>query len=271
MSYRNDEQRDRLGNATWASDFLLSLGFLSRLPVATGEQEAGSLALAMRAFPLAGAVIGLLAGLVMAVAWAVGLPAPIAALLSVTAGVLLTGALHEDGLADMADGLGGGADTEDALGIMRDSRIGSFGVIALVLALGLKVAALASILAGAGGAAGLAALLAAGAWSRAVLPALMHALPPARSDGLGVLAGIPARSVAVQAGGLAWVIGLLALWPSSILLPLLLLPIASLLGVAITGWLADRRIGGHTGDVVGAAQVVSELLCLIACAWMLGS
>lgn len=272
MSYRNDEERDRPGIAAWVSDFRLSLSFLSRLPVATaGEEKPGGLAAAMRAFPLAGAAIGLIAGLVLAAAFALGLPAPVAALLAVTAGVLLTGALHEDGLADLADGLGGGADAEDALAIMRDSRIGSFGVIALVLVLGLKVVALASILFAAGGWTGLAALVAAGAWSRAILPSLMHALPPARSDGLGLLAGTPTRSVAVQALGLAWAIGLLALWSSSILLGLLGLPIASLLGGTAVGWLADRRIGGHTGDVAGAAQVASETLCLIACAWMLGS
>jgi adenosylcobinamide-GDP ribazoletransferase len=270
MSYRNDGERDRRGIAAWVSDFRLSLSFLSRLPVSEPrEAEPREFAAAMRAFPLAGAAVGLLAGLAFAVALGLGIPPLVAALLAVAAGLLITGALHEDGLADLADGLGGGT-PEEALALMRDSRIGSFGVVALILALALKAAALAAIAAGPGGGwAGFLSLLAAGAWSRAIPPALLHALPPARPDGLALRAGTPSRAVVAQAAVAAWLIGLAALWPVSVLLGLLALPAASLLAGAGIGWLADRRVGGHTGDVLGAAVVAGEALCLIACAWAL--
>jgi len=273
MSYRNGEGRDRPASADWVSDIRVSLGFLTRLPVAFArEPDAGGLASSMRAFPLAGAVVGLLSGFVLAIASGLGCPPPVAALLAVTAGVLATGGLHEDGFADTADGLGGGRTREDALAIMRDSRIGSFGVIALVLALGLKAAALASIVEGFGGVwAGLAALVACAAGSRSVLPALLHALPPARADGLGFGAGSPSRMVAAQAAVVAWLVGLLALWPYSILLGLLGVPLACAMGAAAVGAIADRRIGGHTGDIAGAAQMVSETLSLILCAAVLSA
>src|SRR5204863_1906899 len=112
---------------------------------------------------------------------------------AVTAGIALTGALHEDGLADTADGFGGGRDRDDKLRIMRDSRQGSFGVVALVLSIALRAAALGTI--------GepihvTLALIAAHAASRGVLPVLMHVLTPARPDGLGASAGRPSRTAA---------------------------------------------------------------------------
>ena len=123
-----------------------------------------------------------------AIAAGIGLPDIVAAVLAVGAGALVTGALHEDGLADMADGFGGGNTPERKLAIMRDSRIGAYGVIVLVVVLAAKVGAISDL-----GSTGLvaAALVAAAAASRAAMPAVMLWLEPARTDGLAVDAGRP--------------------------------------------------------------------------------
>lgn len=254
------------GPSAWVRDLRLSLGFLTRLPVAP-PMDAGSMAAAMRVFPLAGALVGLLSGLVIVVTAWLGLPPLAAALAGIGAGLALTGALHEDGLADMADGLGG-RDRDDSLAIMRDSRIGSYGVLALVLIVGLKASALAALLAAGGGRwpAVLAVMVAAGALSRAVLPVLLHALPPARGDGLSVLAGTPSASSASIAAILAWAVSGLSLLPHSLVLGLIGLPLAAATGVLFVGLLASRRLGGQTGDVVGAAQAIAETLCLLLAA-----
>jgi adenosylcobinamide-GDP ribazoletransferase len=182
----------------------------------------------------------------------------------------LTGALHEDGLADVADGFGGGESREVKLAIMRDSRIGSYGVLALFFALVLKVFAIASVVVGTSIWGGLAAIVASAALSRAASAGLLHVLPPARRDGLSFEAGRPGRSTVLQAAGLAVAVSLVFLWPYSLALGLLLLPLAAAAGLAMTAWLADRQIGGQTGDVAGAAQVVSEVLVLLAAAAVLG-
>ena len=254
------------GPSAWVRDLRLSLAFLTRLPVAPPTDATG-MAAAMRVFPLAGALVGLLCGLVIVVAAWLGLPPLAAALVSIGAGLALTGALHEDGLADMADGLGGRT-REDSLAIMRDSRIGSYGVLALVLVVGLKASVLAALLGAGGGSwpAVLAVMVAAGALSRAVLPALLHALPPARGDGLSVLAGTPSTSAASIAAILAWAVSGLSLLPHSPVLGLVGLPLAAAAGVLLVGLLASRRLGGQTGDVAGAAQVASETLCLLLAA-----
>src|SRR5262249_17862382 len=132
------------------------------------------------------------------VALGLGLPPLAAALIAVGAGVLATGALHEDGLADAADGCGGHSIIEK-LAIMRDSRIGSFGVLARLCGVGLRAAAVAAL---AGGWSALGALVAAHAVARGALPAALAALAPARQDGLGASAGRPDHA------GLAWSIGI---------------------------------------------------------------
>lgn len=215
----------------------------------------------MWAFPLVGAVIGAAQGLVLSMLATLGFPALVAAALTVAAIAALTGALHEDGLADTADGFGGGATRRRKLEIMRDSRIGTYGVLALVSMILVKVSALAAIASQSWpqivglGAAGAAA-------SRALMVWLLHAMPPARTDGLASMAGRPTRDVtaaAVTVGlGLAVVLGWLALGPGAGLLAALL---ACLMAVAIK-WLSLRQIGGHTGDVCGATQALSEMLML---------
>lgn len=238
--------------------------FLTRLPLRLrGTVMPEDLAASAPFFPLTGAGLGLVAGLVFAAAAGIGLPPPIAAALAIGALALLTGALHEDGLADVADGLGGGATAGARLAIMRDPRLGSFGVLALVLTLLLRVACLAAL---AEPFLVLAALLAAGALSRAPLPVMMAVLPAARLDGLAATAGRPASGRAVAAVAFAAVLAGLALGPIAGGVALL----AAGAAAGSIGALALRRIGGITGDVLGAAQQVAEVAVLLVAVAMSG-
>ena len=207
--------------------FATAAGVLTRFPIASETAEPGAVAASGWAFPLVGGGIGALCAAIFFAAGLLGLPVGPAALLAVAAGIAATGALHEDGLADTADGFGGGHDRDRKLAIMRDSAQGSYGVVALVLSVGLRAAALAAI--GDPVFAGLA-LIAAHAASRAALPVTMRLLRPARADGLGAAAGRPSRAVVLAA------------------------------------LLAHRQIGGYTGDVLGFFQQIGEIVMLLAAA-----
>ncbi|MCB2055352.1 MAG: adenosylcobinamide-GDP ribazoletransferase [Geminicoccaceae bacterium] len=223
---------------------------LTRLPLGTSPPGA-ELPAAVWAFPVVGAGLGAGAGLAFEAASS---PSPLVAAFAATIFlVLLTGALHEDGLADMADGLGAGGDRARTLEIMRDSRIGTFGTLALILVVGLEVALLAAI------EGAIAALVTAGALSRGCMVRLLAALPPARPDGLGARASTPPRG-AVRAAYATAVLpallfyGLAGLWPI-------------LTAVAVTlvvSRLALRRIGGQTGDVLGGVQRLAHAAVLAA-------
>lgn len=236
----------------------IAAGFvlLSRLPVRASDAALARGAAAAWSWPLVGAVLGGLAGLAALLLLGLGLPAPLAAGVSLGLLAMMTGAMHEDGLADTVDGFWGGWTVQRRLEIMKDSHIGSYGVIALVLSLGLRWMAL-SLLCEAGLA--LPALIAAGALSRAVMPSLMHGLPPARESGLSRSVGRVSFDTAVLAGALGAVLALLALGLAA--LPLIAV-------VALTGWgvagLARAKIGGQTGDVLGAAQQLAEIAALLA-------
>lgn len=237
---------------------LLALQFMTRLP-APGwvGHGADGLDRAARYFPLAGVLVGGAGAAVLAAA-RIGLPPLVASGLAVAAMVALTGALHEDGLADTADGLGGGWTRDDALRIMKDSRIGAYGAAALALALGLRVAALAELPA--------LALVASGAASRFASVCVMAALPYAREG----QAEARAAPVAAGPGGLA-VAALLGL-PPLLLLGWRAAP-ALLLAAALTAALAlclRRRLGGYTGDTLGAVQQAAELGILMAALWRAG-
>jgi len=240
------------------SDIALAFGLLTRLPVPVADGTRG--ARAAWAWPLAGAVLGALSALAGSAALALGLPAPVAALLALGVLVMLSGGLHEDGLADTADGLWGGWTRERRLEIMRDSRIGSYGVIALVLGLGLRAVALALILAAGAGAAA-AALIVAAMVSRAAMAGVMAVLPHARAGGLAQAQGRPPRAAvmlaAVLAAGAAVILGGTDGAVGAA---------AAVLAALIVARLAQARIGGQTGDVLGAVQQVAEvaaLLCLV--------
>lgn len=241
------------------TDIALALSFYTRLPLAAGFVVPGrSLAEAQWAAPLAGLAVALAGGLAWWVASWLGLPAMAAAALALAAIVLVTGALHEDGLADTADGFGGGASRIAKLEIMRDSHVGTYGVLSLILSLILRWSALVAI--APSGQMGWI-LLASHAASRAVIPAFMAAMPPARSDGLSAGAG----TVDVPVRRLALLLGFLALLPLG---PWFAVVAAIVLAICFAGLraLANRQIGGHTGDVLGALQQTGEIAILLTAA-----
>jgi len=260
--------RNRLDMGGWLSDLSLASSFLTRLrPPGTlvpAELAPGRLAGAVRAFPLVGAGVGLAGGVVYALAYWLGLPTFAAALCALATGALITGALHEDGLADTADGLGGGKTVEDRLRIMRDSHIGAFGVMVLVFSIGLRAAALATL-----GTPWLAAaaLIASGTGSRAVLGLVMRRLDPARPDGLAANAGRPSEEGALTAAAIGAAFALLFLGLGTGIVAVA----TALVATAAVGQYARRGIGGYTGDVLGATQQVAEIAILLVAAAKLGS
>jgi adenosylcobinamide-GDP ribazoletransferase len=245
--------------AGWWDDLVAACRFLTRLPIAgLSSAHTGLLARSMRAFPLAGIVVGVVGWAAFAIAAGIGLPATIAALLAIAATVLVTGALHEDGLADTADGFGGGEGRAGKLAIMRDSRSGAYGVLALVFSVALRAAALTVLTTPRVG----AALVAAHAVSRAGLPIIMRWLDPARDDGLGASAGQPDDLAVGWCLGIALVVALLCLGFG----PGLIAVIVAAAAMAGLASLAQRQIGGYTGDVLGAAQQIGEIAMLLTAA-----
>lgn len=246
-----------------ADDIFLCVGFFTRVPL-PGREVSRRFAEALWAAPLAGVVVGIATGLALLVPRALGLPAEISAALALAAGIMATGALHEDGLADVADGFGGGRDRDAKLAIMRDSRIGTYGVVAVVLSLLLRWGAL-SALAALPSSALLGACIAAHVASRALLPAFIAAVPPARADGLG--AGVGAAST--TAAGVALLIGIAALLFSPGSLPVALAVLA-LLFFGLDR-LCRAQVGGQTGDVLGALQQVAETAIFLLAVSTLGT
>ncbi len=242
------------------ADLKASLRFFSRLPLPVAAGDAHFPA-GMRMAPVAGAVLGLFAALpfVLALHW--GEPPLVAAFVALIAGALLSGGLHEDGLADVADGFGGGFSREKKLEIMRDSRIGAYGALALVLSIGLRASSLAALAPAPGGA--LLAMVAAGAISRAACLAPLVLLPPARPDGAGQAAGGLNMAVARPAFALTLALALLP-WLGGFSLMACLCALL-LAAVATSGLcaLARAQIGGQTGDVAGAAQQIAEIMVLM--------
>jgi len=239
--------------------------FLTRLPTpALQAWPEDLLARSARYFPLVGLLVGALSAAAFLLARGIWPDGPLAALLAVAVGVLVTGGFHEDGLADTADGLGGGQSAEQRLAIMKDSRLGSYGALALALALALRVAALGEIGAAAAAA---AALVAAHALGRAAAVLAMAALPYAADPAASKLKPV-ARDVRRRDAAIGLAIGLAPL----AMLP----PRAALAGVAVGSlaalWpaLAARRlIGGYTGDVLGAVEQAFETGFLLGAAALL--
>jgi adenosylcobinamide-GDP ribazoletransferase len=230
----------------------MAIGFLTRLPVGRIELTDPTLTPSAAYFPLVGGLVGAI-GLGFWWIGAVALGPLAGAVLGVLATVVVTGALHEDGLADTADGLWGGATVERRLAILRDSRIGTYGVIAVSGDLLLRIALLAPF--GADDVATVARTLVVGhVWGRVAPLVLAATLPPARTDGQGVRLGAPtAGGAAIAAITVAAItIGLVGWWS-----PLVMAAAAvALLGVRR---LARRRVGGVTGDIHGAGVVVTNL------------
>jgi adenosylcobinamide-GDP ribazoletransferase len=259
----------RLGSSLLA-DFCICLGFFTCLPcpLAPNGSDAVTLAgfsRAIRMLPVAGALLGALAAAVMAGAEALGLPSFIAAPLAIGTLVVLSGGMHEDGLADCADGFFGGETTTQKLEIMRDGRIGTFGAVALMISLYLRAASLALV---AGKSLGVASAVVIGgaALSRSGLLLPLVLLKPARQSGAGFAAGKPARDAFAVAIFLATLIALAPILMGANWLKALLgigLASGSAYAMAV---LAKHEIGGQTGDVAGAAQQLAEIAYYLALA-----
>ncbi len=234
-------------------DLKIAVVFLTRLPLKLdGPVRVSDLAAVVHCFPLVGLLVGTLGAAVYLAASLAHLSSLPAVILTIGAMTLFTGALHEDGLADTADALGALPDRERALEVMRDSRIGSFGTIALILVLTGKLAAIAGIWDGLRAA---AAIIAAAAFSRSVMPAVMYLQPSARGRGLAAEAGRPAveRVLTALAIGIAAVILLLP--PGQALSAIFIAGAAA----ALVAWALGRAFGGCTGDTLGAVQQLAEL------------
>ncbi len=251
-----------------AVDLAQALRFYSRLPVPVLPFEDNAHALPdfprlARVLPLAGLLLGALPALALAGAHLLALGPWLSAILAVATATVTTGAFHEDGLADTADSFGGST-RERRLEIMRDSRIGSFGASALILALLLRIAALANVTIIAGWTAGFLALLIAASLSRTAGLMLLVFLPPARVDGAAYAVGQPSRESFWLAAGLAALIavflGLAGGFPPSGIALMIILS-------GFVGWgfvrLAAAHLGGQTGDVAGATQQVAEIAAMI--------
>ncbi|WP_299813705.1 adenosylcobinamide-GDP ribazoletransferase [uncultured Jannaschia sp.] len=235
------------------SDLDAAAMLLTRLPV-RGTPSARA-ADAAWAWPVIGLLVGFVAAACGWLVWGFGATQAVAAAVTVAVSVLLSGALHEDGLADTADGLWGGGDRARRLEIMRDSRIGTYGTIALVLSLMLRWSLVATALMQGQF---FAVVVTAALVSRAPMAVAMRWLPAARADGLSRGTGRPPARATYMAAGLA--IGALALHGAHGLLAGALV-VAALWGL---GHLARTRIGGQTGDVLGAVQQFSEIAVLVA-------
>jgi adenosylcobinamide-GDP ribazoletransferase len=234
--------------------------FLTRMPLpAPTAIVKGDVSRALWAAPVVGGTVGAVGAAVYWLMHILHVPDFPAAALAVAATVAATGALHEDGLADVADGFGGGATRERKLEIMRDSRIGAYGVCALVLSFMLRIGVLASL----GGPALVAmALIAAHAAARAPMPAFMRLIPPARADGMSAQAGEPPRASAIVAGMLGIAVLMVCLGLAAGLVAVLLVAC----GFAVMAWICRRQIGGQTGDVLGALEQLGEVIVLFVAA-----
>ena len=239
-----------------AMDVPVALVLLTRLPLPSLPKSAFERqAQAAWAFPLVGLVVGCVAALVALIGLGAGLSAGVVAGLCLAAQIVVTGAMHEDGLADTADGFWGGWTHERRLEIMKDSQIGTYGVLALILSVGLRWSALTVILQ-----LGVWPILAVAVLSRAALPLMMR-LPQARPGGLSDSVGQP--PLAAAGVSLAIGLGALVLIAGGATAPLIL---AAILATTACAALARAKIGGQTGDVLGATQQVTEISALLALA-----
>ncbi|MCL6708151.1 adenosylcobinamide-GDP ribazoletransferase [Pseudomonas sp. R2.Fl] len=249
-------------------DAIRAVGFLSRFPVPSRffEGETAPISGMASAFPLAGLIVALPATALLLVLDALDTYPLLAAAMGLGVLVVSTGALHEDGLADCADGLFGGRDREAMLSIMKDSRVGSYGVLAMILSFSLRAAAIAAVVEAYAAAESALALLLAAVLSRAAMVWHWSSLPSARPDGVAAAAGTPdssARRIAVISGV---AICFLLATMGGIVPAFLLALAASVASGRLFAWLAQRKIGGHTGDTIGASQQIAEIaiLCSLA-------
>ncbi|MGJ0509608.1 MAG: adenosylcobinamide-GDP ribazoletransferase [Methylocystis sp.] len=251
------------GNAT--DDIRACLRFYTRLPIRPGADGHAmpDFSRVCWATPVAGAVVGAIGGGALLLGASLKLPALVCATAAIGACVIVTGALHEDGLADVADGFGGGVTREQKLAIMRDSRLGSYGALALCLSTLLRVCALAALLQSGVLFAALG-LIGASALSRAVGLIPLVRLRPARSDGAGSSAATPSPSSLRVAFYIGVALALAPALGAASLAQAVVGVMASVAAGAAVASFAERQIGGYTGDVLGAAQQAAEIAVLTA-------
>lgn len=258
-----------MGAKDYAGDIARALAFLSRLPLPQSvfdgpEVPLGRLA---RAFPAAGVLIAAPSALLALLLALTSADPLMTALLAIGLQCLITGALHEDGLSDTADGLGGGRDRDHALIIMKDSRIGTYGAIALVLSLALRAAALAAIIRHVSPLAAALALPAAATLSRGAMVWHWAQLPPAKTDGVAAGAGQPQSTDARVAIATSFVLAAAALvLPAARISPLIAAVLVAFAACAGFTAYVRHRIQGHTGDTIGATQQICEIavFCVLA-------
>jgi adenosylcobinamide-GDP ribazoletransferase len=235
---------------------LAAAQFLTRVPIRLRREP--DVAASVPWFPVVGAMIGAAVGGVAAGSSEL-VPPLVAAAVAVAVGLLITGAFHEDGLADVADAFGGGLTVERRLEILKDSRHGSYGVAALCTSIVVRIVCLGSL---PGPASMFAAAVAAHAAGRGAAVGLMGLAPLATHQGLGADYGqsaTPRRAIIGAVTGLA-ISALAAGWWAA--------PLAGAIMVSIVAmrWLAMRKIDGISGDVLGACEQVAECLCLVVLA-----
>ncbi|WP_320201660.1 adenosylcobinamide-GDP ribazoletransferase [Agrobacterium sp. rho-13.3] len=250
------------------TDIMRSLSFLSRIPVHDifFENDDGAMGKTARAFPVAGALIALPAAVLVALLASLDADPLLAAAITLSIATVITGALHEDGLADTADGFGGGKTKESKLDIMKDSSIGTYGGIALILSFLVRVAAIAALIRDLSPLAVATCLIAAASLSRALMVWHWQALPSARTSGVAASVGQPGddeRNIALGSGALLALAFTLPVFSTA---PLLVALAAPFVTAYLFGRLCTRKIDGHTGDTIGATQQITEIVILAALA-----
>ncbi|MBV6657359.1 MAG: adenosylcobinamide-GDP ribazoletransferase [Devosiaceae bacterium] len=259
-------------------DFWRGLRFSTRLPLPEHPREAADPIVSAdgfaRVFPLVGVLVGALGALALLTLSALGAHPLLAATLTVTVLIIMTGALHEDGLADLADGIGGGRTRERKLEIMRDPTIGSYGTLALILGVGIRVSCLAALLETSPTVAA-AALCAIAGLSRGGAMFVAAWLPLARPDGASAALGRPRLPAALTGSALALLAAVGCFFLAADVPTALAMVAQSIGAVAVSGWLtgalAQKHLGGQTGDVLGACQQICEIAALTALALFIGA
>jgi adenosylcobinamide-GDP ribazoletransferase len=242
------------------TDFRLCVALLTRIPLPHLPNDAfARQSQAAWAYPLVGACVGSVAILMGQFALTVSLPVSIAAMVVIACQVIMTGAMHEDGLADTADGLWGGWTRERRLEIMKDSQIGSYGVLALILGVSLRWSALTLLFP-----THPAAVITAAALSRGLLPPIMALIPHARDAGLSHSVGRPSPNTAIWAAVIGLTVALLCSGWAAVISAVI--AIGAVTAIVAIAW---HKIKGQTGDILGAAQHLAETAILLVLVTMI--
>ena len=250
---------EKLTSQIFFKDILLSVSFLTRIPISKDLLFERNLMDAAWSFPLIGGLVGFLGGMVALLLSYFNISSIVISFITIGAIILLTGGLHEDGLADTADGFGSNKNPEDKINIMRDSQIGVYGTLALIIAISVKAVALSELINKDQFFACIIALIVSGSLSRSTIIGIAFFLEKASETGLASFAGKP-RATGV---GICFLISILLcifLLPSTKVLAAILISIVT---TVVIGFLSKKQINGYTGDILGTTQVLSETALLI--------